>query len=203
MTGTFVGLGGRTLTYCDHLYNAARTNERAVEVPIALDWIERHPGHGLEVGNVLTNYCPGAPWIVVDRDEQAPHVWNFDVSDLGRILGPAAPFDWIVSISTIEHVGWDDTPRDPDKALAAIAILRSLLAPTGRLLLSFPTGHHPGLDQAVADGTLDPVYSVLMARVDNPTARQPGIWEARPFRSVPYLHAAWSAGAVWIGEFAP
>lgn len=197
MGDTFIGLGGRTHRYCDEVYNAARTNERAVEVPIALDWIRGRAGLGLEVGNVLHHYAPDGRWGCIDRDERAVGVTNLDILD----FHPTERYDWIVSLSTVEHIGWDDVPRDPDKALAAVAHLRGLLAPAGRLLLSFPSGHHPGLDDAVAAGVLAPADSVFMVRTDAPAERCNGEWEPQAFRPVPYLHAAWSAGAVWVGEF--
>lgn len=58
-------------------------------------------------------------------------------------------FDTIVSVSTLEHVGMDNTgygadapaESDPDVALdAAVAELRRTLAPGGRMLISVPFG---------------------------------------------------------------
>lgn len=197
VVGTFVGIDGTVLPYCDHPYNAARTNERAVEVPIALRWVESQPGpRGLEVGNVLQHYAPERAWDCVDRWENAPGVINVDIMDFA-----GGPYDWIVSLSTIEHIGWDDLPRDGTKAFLAINHMRSLLAPGGALLLSFPLGHHRGLDGAVAGRGLGESTSWLYARTDEPTERSPGAWEQRSMRLVPYLDYAWSAGAVWFGIF--
>ena len=44
----------------------------------------------------------------------------------GIDLGGIGPFDLIVAISTLEHVGWDESPRDPAKAPRAVEVLRSL-----------------------------------------------------------------------------
>lgn len=194
----FTGLGGTAYQYLDHTYNDTRTNERAVEVPMALNWVFAHPGRGLEVGNVLSHYWPSANWPVVDAFERAHGVINVDIMD----YHPQERFNWIVSISTVEHIGWDEAmpiERDVTKSLAAIAHMRSLLAPGGQMLLSFPTGIHPGLDAAVEGGSLGPVSSVFMMRTDTPTKRTPGTWEAKPFHSIPYLYQAWSAGGVWVG----
>ena len=65
-----------------HDYHYTWLNERAVEVALALDLLERHPGASvLEVGNVLGHYVP-FEHTVVDKYEQAPGVLNEDVADL-------------------------------------------------------------------------------------------------------------------------
>src|SRR4051812_6373345 len=44
------------LPYLVHSYNETWRYERCVEVPLARAFIERHPGQGIEVGNVLSHY---------------------------------------------------------------------------------------------------------------------------------------------------
>ena len=194
----FEGLYGRTLRYETAEYNASRTNERAVEIPIFQDWIDRHPGRMLEVGNVLRHYRPSMAHMVIDRYEQAQGVTNMDILD----FKPSVRFDTIVTISTIEHIGWDDVPRDELRVLDVIPHLRRMLNGRGRLLVSFPLGHNATLDHQMS---LNP-RGLLMVRTDRPAERQAGTWEPRPSAGAdvyPYLHHAWSAGAVWIGEFGP
>lgn len=208
----FVGLDGRQLRYETSEYNASRTNERAVEIPIAMDWIDRNPGRLLEVGNVLRHYDHTMAHTVIDRYEQAQGVTNMDILD----FKPSIRFDRIVTISTIEHIGWDDDPRDAERAIWVIPHLRRMLNDQGRLLVSFPIGHHPELDLIAAIalfGLHAPERHVLMVRTDAPTERCAGTWEPRtemepdlsaPFGELfPYLHHAWSAGAVWVAEFGP
>lgn len=194
---TFTGLDGREHRYLEHPYNAARTNERAVEVPVALDWISHRRGRGLEVGNVLRHYVNGgARWDCVDRYEVGAGVTNVDILS----FTPGRVYDWIVTISTVEHIGWDgDEERDVDKSPAAIDYMRRhLLRPDGVMLVSFPTGVHPRLDSGeLAEWATSSVY---LMRVDEPTERCAGSWEPRPFTAAPYLSEAWSAGGVWVGE---
>lgn len=199
MSEYFTGLHGRRYRYCDHLHNAARTNERAVEVPMALGWIDRQQGRGLEVGNVLLHYRPAGTWTVVDAFDETEGVVQVDIVE----YSPAERFDWIVSVSTVEHIGWDYDPPDPDRALAAIEHMRALLAPTGQMLVSFPSGHHPQLDRAVMSGELEPLSSVFMLRVDDAVERSDGTWEERPFEPTRYRSEAWSAGGVWMGVLGP
>ena len=68
--GSFAWDGAR-LPYFVHDYHYTWLNERAVEVALALDLLERHPGASvLEVGNVLGHYVP-FEHTVVDKYEQA------------------------------------------------------------------------------------------------------------------------------------
>jgi hypothetical protein len=158
---------GHPCRYLVHHHNATWTNERTVEVPIAARVIERHPGgRMLEVGNVLHNYLPRGyvptQREVVDKHERAPGVTNVDV----LAFSPAVRYDIIVSISTMEHVGWDEEPRDGALAAAAIACLHTWLAPGGELLVTVPLGYHAELDRQLLDG--EPLFEQLrfMRRVD-------------------------------------
>ena len=131
-----------------HRYHYTWLNERAVEVPIVRRAMET-AGNArvLEIGNVLSHYFPPSH-AVVDKYEQAPGVRNVDVLDL-----PAdGSWNLIVAISTLEHVGLDEFPQDPDRAVAAIAHLRGVLAPGGRLLATIPVGQNPTLDAAIRGG---------------------------------------------------
>ena len=104
----------------------------------------------LEVGNVLAHY--GAPGHdVLDKYEDAPNVINDDIVD----FTPDAPYEAILSISTLEHVGWDERPREPDKTLRAYRALRTMLAPGGAMLLTCPIGQNPHLDEYIQQEPLD------------------------------------------------
>lgn len=142
---------GRLYPLFRHRYHYTWMNERAVEIPIFRALLAGHdPARVLEVGNVLSHYGP-VEHTVVDRYERAAGVVNRDVVD----IRPDGELDLIVSISTLEHVGWDEDPRDPDKSARAIEHLRSLLAPGGRLVFSVPAGYNPGLDRRLAAGEVD------------------------------------------------
>ena len=68
---------------------------------------------------------------------------NEDIID----FDPGRRYALIVSVSTLEHVGWDeDEPRDPEKVLRAIERLRELLTPSGELLFTVPHGWQTDLD---------------------------------------------------------
>jgi SAM-dependent methyltransferase len=147
--GTFV-FAGRVHRYFRHPYNATWRNERSVEIPIVRAALaEAAGGRVLEVGNVLGHYFPSRHE-VIDKFEPGPGVLNVDVLDFAS----AEPYDLIVSISTLEHVGWDDEEHDPAKIPRAVAHLRSLLAPGGRAVVTVPLGYNPHLDQLLQDEAL-------------------------------------------------
>lgn len=141
---------GRTLEYFLHPYNTTWRNERALEVPIARALMAEYaPDEILEVGNVLSHYFdPGHT--IVDKYERSRRVLPLDVVDI--------PLDrryrLILSLSTLEHVGWDETPREPGKHRRAVERLRALLAPGGRLVISVPIGYNPALDDDLRSGAL-------------------------------------------------
>lgn len=188
---TFSTWGGRRLRYFDHPYNSTAANERAVELAIAADWLEEHgAGTGLEVGNVLGHY-PEAfdrwPRRIADRYEGPEFVDVFDLAD---------PADWIVAISTLEHVRWDPPEeRWAHGAADAVRHLRGLLAPGGAMLITIPLGWHAHLDAAIAAGELEPTTDVVMYRAGDRWARgDRSTWRAYG-ASTPW------ADAVWVAEW--
>jgi hypothetical protein len=81
---------------------------------------------------------------IIDKYEAGPGVLNVDVID----YDPGQRFGFILSLSTLEHVGWDEQPREPDKAEAALARLGELVEPGGALLVTIPVGVHRRLERA-------------------------------------------------------
>jgi len=143
-------LAGDRHRYVFHRYKLSWLSERAVEVPVVQAIVDRHAGARiLEVGHVLGHYRPQSH-VVLDKYELAQGVLNRDVLELGDL----GPFDLIVAISTLEHVGLDESPRDPGKAARAVSALRDLLAPGGRLVLTIPAGYNVAFDTAIKDGSI-------------------------------------------------
>jgi hypothetical protein len=187
--GEFEFDGGR-YRYLYHRYKLTWLTERAVEVPVVQAIVDRYAGKQvLEVGNVLSHYRPQRH-LVLDRHEHAPGVLNRDVVE-SEGLGT---FDLIISISTLEHVGWDERPREPGKAVKATETLRSLLAPGGLLVLTLPVGYNPSLDAAVRDGRIELSRCAALRR-----AGAGPRWHELPLAdawAVPYDFLLYRAGAV-------
>lgn len=134
-----------------HLYNLTHLNERCVELAIADAWLKgRSRSHGLEVGNVLSHYGPRyhQVWDLYERRawHQSEQVYeNFDILNPPLVL---LSFDWVLSLSTIEHTA------DPPKA---IDILHGM---SQYGLVTFPTGVVPALDEWLEDGAPGSHYTV-------------------------------------------
>jgi hypothetical protein len=140
---------GKQYRYCLASYNAAFVCERAIEVPIFSGIIASLAGKNtkrvLEIGNVLSHYTP-CHWDVVDKYEKAEPVLNVDIEE----YNPPNRYDAIVSISTFEHIGFDEEPVDDRKVERCIAhIVDKCLAPKGVLVISIPIGYNKGLDERI------------------------------------------------------
>jgi SAM-dependent methyltransferase len=156
---------GDRYAYLFHPYKLTWLTERAVEVPVVQAVVDRQAHRRvLEVGNVLSHYRPQTH-LVLDKYERGPGVLNRDVLELEGL----GEFDLIVAISTLEHVGWDEDPRDPGKAVRAVSALRALLAPGGRLLLTVPVGYNAAFDAALREGAISLSATAALRRVDGAT----------------------------------
>lgn len=139
---------GKKYRYNYSMYNTTWMNERSVEIPLALDILKKNKGKNiLEIGNVTSNYYD-VPHVVVDKYEKGSNIINQDVVDFDS----KTKYDLIISISTLEHVGWDEIPRDDKKIPLAIENLKKLLKPnTGLLFVTVPFGYNPVLDQIMKE----------------------------------------------------
>lgn len=149
--GTF-SFDGERLPYFYHTYNMTWVNERAIEIPIAMKYLAAaHGRRVLEIGNVLSHYRP-INHTILDKYETGPGILNSDILD----YRPSALYDLILSISTFEHIGFDDdaTTSSGAKICAAIQHARSLLAENGMLVLTVPIGYNPDLDQLLRNDQL-------------------------------------------------
>src|SRR5215216_4478266 len=76
-------------------YNTTFLNERAVEIPIIVDFIKKYKSKRiLEIGNVLKHYF-NFGFDIVDKYEKYQGVVNVDIID----FNPSEKYDLIVSIS--------------------------------------------------------------------------------------------------------
>ncbi|MFC1489831.1 SAM-dependent methyltransferase [Candidatus Latescibacterota bacterium] len=137
--------------YFYHPYNFTWDNERAVEIPIAMKSIAANKGKNvLEMGNVLSHYFP-LEWDVLDKFDDGDGIICKDIVD----YNPSEKYDLIVSISTLEHVGFDDDVKDPGKIVETMKNLKECcLKPDGSMIFTMPLGYNPFMDKMLFDGVL-------------------------------------------------
>jgi SAM-dependent methyltransferase len=156
---------GRRYKYYYHPFNATWMSERAVEIPIIRSAVSGNAARRcLELGNVLSHYFKTCH-DVVDKHESGKNVINQDIVD----YRPDRKYDLIVSISTIEHVGWDEhllyRIREPDKIKCALGSLKRILASNGEMIVTYPVGYNPHLDQMTDSGELEWLRVSCMKRI--------------------------------------
>jgi SAM-dependent methyltransferase len=130
-------------------------DERAVEIPWCLARYDEEP-RVLDVGYAFAEaaYLAGlaalgaAELVGVDLAEAVVPGLRPVVADVRQLPFDDGSFDLVYCISTLEHVGRDnsvyeiDAERDEHGDEAALRELRRVLAGDGRLLVSVPTGEH-------------------------------------------------------------
>lgn len=138
-------LNKRIYKYFFNRYNFTWRNERAIEIPIILGYLGRDKGEVLEIGNVLSHYIP-VNHDIVDKYEKDINVINKDA----ETFKSKKKYKLIISISTIEHIGWDGKEKkDKLKIERVIKNLKSLLARNGTIIFTSPVGYNPFLDNII------------------------------------------------------
>lgn len=186
---------GKKYPYFYQQHNWTMLGERCVEVPIVWQIVKQYQRKKiLEVGNVLPHYFP-VKYDVIDKYEKWPGVINQDITD----FKPTKRYDLIVSISTLEHIGWDEDPRRPEKVLKAMSNLKRLLAPGGQMIITIPLAFNSYLDQAIEKNLLGfkELYFLKRISADN-TWKEVGWNEVR---KVKYRFPYPQANGLAIGYF--
>ncbi len=152
---------GHYYIYFDHKYNTTLDNERSIEIPIICKFLSENNGVNiLEIGNVLSHYF-NFDHDIVDKYEKSEGVINEDVVDFQT----SKNYSLIISISTLEHVGWDEDPRDPEKIFEALNNLKNFLAPGGKLVITIPIGYNSILDKYLETGRLKFTENYYLKRI--------------------------------------
>ena len=157
-------------------------NERCAEIGLGRHVLEsRDPSRVIELGNVLPLAGFGGH-TVIDKYERGDGVVNVDILD----YVPPRRFDLAISISTLEHVGWDEDPRDPGKAAVALQRFAEL---ADDLLVTVPVAYHPAFEDAFVEGPFDRVELLVKTARDARWAPRPLAERSRIRYSAPYANA--------------
>jgi hypothetical protein len=144
-------------------------SERAIEIPIAKSFARRMAGaRVLEVGNVMGHYARlPSGWDVIDRYEVMAGVRNEDIA----AVTPTPVYDAVISLSTLEHVGWDEPNPDPSRFRRALGNCCGFLRAGGEALLTVPLRYNPGVDAWLREGAAKGFEFQFFAR-----SGHPGCW---------------------------
>jgi len=123
--------------YFAHGYNNTLQNERCIEIPLAIRYLQEHDlNNVIEVGAV-TPYYFEVPYPVIDiADQKATHIQD------------ACDIDYkdkdVLSISTLEHI--DEVQ---DSKHSSIELLKRILSESKSCLLTIPMGYNKSLDDFI------------------------------------------------------
>ena len=146
---------GDSIPFIYARYNITWANERCIELALARNFMMGVSSERiLEIGNVTPHYF-GKVHTVVDKYEEG--ALQVDIVD----YEPNRDFDLILSISTIEHIAFDEndgTEHKPEEVAKKIRVALdrclSLLASGGKFVITVPMGYNPALDGMVIDDSL-------------------------------------------------
>lgn len=176
---TFV-FNNRIYEYFSHKYNNTTLNERTVEVGIIKDVVENYikntNGNVLEIGNVLSHYFP-VKWDILDKYETGDNVINEDIAS----FTPVNKYDLIVSISTFEHIGFDEgryaknmVEQNNDKFIEAVKNVKSkCLNDNGLFVMTIPLNFNLNINSILFDKNntiFDQIYFMKKTTISN-------VWE--------------------------
>lgn len=132
---------GRKYKCFYHWYNTTWRGEREIEIPIIRGFLRNSRGRVLEIGDVMRHYSRSRH-PVLDKYENAPNIIHEDVT----AFKPARTYDLIISISTLEHVGFDESKKDSKKFTEAVSNIKRMLSKGGTFVFTVPMGYNPHMD---------------------------------------------------------
>lgn len=151
MCNRYFKVEGRKYKYLINIHNAVISG-RVIEIPFVIDYLrinEYEHKSVLEVGNVLSHYFDFNHEIV-DKYEKQSFITNMDIID----YNPNKKYDIIISISTIEHIGFDESIRENGKSKKAIQKIIDLLDDNGIAVITVPLKYNPEIDSIVENNEI-------------------------------------------------
>jgi len=155
-----------------------------MEIPIIWHAIQDHlksypNAKILEVGNVMAHYFPHyvleyqkkSSWDIVDKYER-PREYNVKIINEDIVqFNPNKKYSFIFSISTLEHIGFQEHLYggepifEPDKILKAFDNMVNLLDEHGTMIVTVPIGENPYLDKMLAGSRLKFTETYAMMKI--------------------------------------
>ena len=155
-------IGNNSTEYFYGLYNCTPCNERCVELGFAKKFIKKSESPILEIGNVIRRYIISDKLITIDKYEKYPRVLNYDfINSLDEYKKFLPPKFNLISLSTFEHIGWDE--KIDKNSFAKIFETLDKLHKLGlsSVLITIPLGWNPAIDYFLAFNLIPEKYKVI------------------------------------------
>ena len=114
----------------------------------------------LEIGNVLSHYF-NINRTIVDKYEKSTGIVNTDILDFTS----NKKYDLIISISTMEHVGFDEPIKESGKSKKAMLRIVELLNSKGIAVITVPLGYNPEIDSIVKNNDINFTEKYFLKRI--------------------------------------
>jgi hypothetical protein len=155
---------GKKYEYFHHQYNCTWYNERCVELPIILKQLKNQKYKRiLEIGNVLNHYIK-VKHDVIDKYEKFDKVKNIDIVDFKSEI----KYDLIISISTMEHIGFEENYTNDineSKIINSFKNLKSLIKDNGTCIITIPINQNPILDKLIFEEQIQFEHKYYLKRI--------------------------------------
>ncbi|MDP3881844.1 MAG: hypothetical protein Q8Q31_03120 [Nanoarchaeota archaeon] len=187
---------GKVWPYFYHSYNTTWINERQIEIPIIISYLKQTKGKVLEIGRVMPHYF-NTQWDVLDKFEKGKNVINEDIAS----FSPKEKYDFIFSISTFEHIGFDDGSKMPsgEKIIDSYkSVCQKCLNKKGAMIMTIPIGYNPHMDKLIAQNKFNFNKETCLKRIKKDSWIEVSKEEAlktRYGKPFPY------ANALFVGEY--
>lgn len=126
--------------YFEHNYNKTRINERAVEIPIAIEALNILKEDVLEIGCVLPYYLNDINHEVVDLVDEHPKSKKIDATTI------SFKNKNIITISTVEHIGLSDYNIEKKETYSASKLCEKIIDESLKYFITWPLGYNKDLD---------------------------------------------------------
>jgi len=158
----YFSISNKEYPYFYHKYRSTWANERIVEISYFKSLVDMYDSKDiLEIGNVLSHYFI-SKYDILDKYEKISNIIQEDILS----YKPNKKYKLIISISTYEHIGWDENPRNPEKVKRVIEHIKSLLDKDGEMVFSIPINYNPELDRMIFNNEIKLNSKIYLKRTD-------------------------------------
>jgi len=192
--------------WTDPGYNDPHTNERTIEIGLGLWFKEHFQNEVVELGAVIP-YYDSTEHTVFDMHDPHKRAEKMDFTNL-NVLSDVLRNKNVFSLSTIEHIGFNDYSKSHGKLPESehkngFLVLQKIIDNCRNYLITFPMNYNKVLDNLVENSNLK--YTILK-RIDEENnwtqERKPKKFKSREYayqiRGKPKTERFWNASAICV-----